>query len=231
MSKIIVAIDGFSSCGKSTLAKALAAKLGYVYVDSGSMYRAVTHYCMQNGIIKDGAFDTLAVNQALKEITLSFQYNPSAKASDTYLNGVNIEKEIRQMDVSQNVSKIAMIKSVRDQVGEIQRGFGRNKGIVMDGRDIGTNVFPSAELKIFMTADTDVRTQRRVDELTSKGEHVSFEEVKQNLMQRDYDDTHRKQSPLSKAKDAIVLDNTELSKEQQLEFVLKLISDMLLTKD
>jgi cytidylate kinase len=232
LSKIIVAVDGFSSCGKSTMAKALASRLGYVYVDSGAMYRAVTLYCMQKNIIKaDASFDEKKVKKALKSIKLSFKYNPSAKASDTYLNGENVEKQIRQMEVSNNVSKISMIKEVRDHVGKIQRDLGKEKGIVMDGRDIGTNVFPKAELKIFMTADVDVRTQRRLDEATSKGEHVTFEEVKQNLMKRDYDDTHRKESPLTKAKDAIVLDNTDINKEQQLELVLKLIDDLLLTKD
>ena len=232
MSKIIVAVDGFSSCGKSTLAKALASRMGYVYVDSGAMYRAVTYYCMQKKIVKaDGSFDAEKIKKSLKKIKLSFKYNPSAKASDTYLNGENIEKQIRQMEVSQNVSKVSMIKEVRDHVGEIQRELGKEKGIVMDGRDIGTNVFPNAELKVFMTADVDVRTQRRLDEATSKGEHVTFKEVQLNLMKRDYDDTHRKESPLSKAKDAVVLDNTDLNKEQQLEFVLKLINDLLLTRD
>jgi cytidylate kinase len=232
MSKIVVAIDGFSACGKSTLAKALAARMGYVYVDSGAMYRAVTLYCMRKKIIDaDGKFFKTKVVAALKKIKLSFKYNPSAKASDTYLNRVNVEKNIRQMDVSRLVSTISMVKEVRKHVGDIQKNMGKGKGIVMDGRDIGTNVFPDAELKIFMTADVDVRVQRRVDESNSKGEHVTFDEVKLNLMKRDYDDTHRKESPLSKAKDAIVLDNTDLSKEQQLEFVLKLIEDMLLTRD
>jgi len=232
MSKIIVAIDGFSACGKSTLAKALAAHMGYVYVDSGAMYRAVTLFCMRNKIVgTDGKFDEKKVVNSLKKIKLSFKYNPAAKASDTYLNGENIEKDIRQMDVSNNVSKISMIKEVRSHVGIIQREMGKDKGIVMDGRDIGTNVFPEAELKLFMTADVDVRVQRRVDESNSKGEHVTFDEVKHNLMQRDYDDTHRKESPLTKAKDAVVLDNSDLNKEQQLAFVEKLIKDFLLTKD
>ncbi len=232
MSKIIVAIDGFSACGKSTLAKALAARLGYVYVDSGAMYRVVTLYCLRKKIINaNGDFDKLKVVAALKKIKLSFKYNPSAKASDAYMNRVNVEKSIRQMEVSRYVSKISMIKEVRDFVGLIQREMGKEKAIVMDGRDIGTNVFPSAELKVFMTADVDVRVQRRLDEANSKGEHLTFDEVKQNLTDRDYDDTHRKESPLTKAKGAVVLDNSELSKEQQLEFVLKLIDDMLLTKD
>jgi cytidylate kinase len=232
VSKIIVAIDGFSSCGKSTLAKTLSAHMGYVYVDSGAMYRAVTLYCLHKKIINTaGDFDEAKVVKALKKIKLSFEYNQNAKSSDTFLNGENIEKEIRQMKVSDHVSKIAMIREVRTRVVDIQRKMGKEKGIVMDGRDIGTNVFPDAELKIFMTADIGVRTQRRLDELNSKGEKVNFEEVKLNLMKRDYDDTHRKESPLSRAKDAIVLDNSELNKEQQLEYIEKLIRDMLLTKD
>ena len=232
MSKIIVAIDGYSSCGKSTIAKALASKLGYVYVDSGAMYRAVTLYCIKKKIIdKNGEFDPEKVISALEKIKISFKYNPSSKVSDTYLNRKNVEQEIRGMQVSKFVSQISAIKEIRHHVSKIQREFGKEKGIVMDGRDIGTNVFPEAEMKIFMTADPDVRVQRRVDEYTSKGNKVTFEEVKLNLLTRDYDDTHRKESPLSKAKDAIVLDNTDLSREQQLEYVLKLIADMQLTKD
>ena len=232
MSKIIVAIDGFSSCGKSTLAKALSAHMGYLYVDSGAMYRAVTLYCLNRKLINAaGKFDEQKVVGALKKIKLSFKFNPFAKSSDTCLNGDNIEKEIRQMKVSNHVSKIAMIKEVRDRVVEIQRNMGKDKGIVMDGRDIGTNVFPGAELKIFMTADIEIRVQRRLDELNSKGEHVTYEDVKLNLMNRDYDDTHRKESPLSRAKDAVVLDNSDLSREQQLEYIERLIKDLLLTKD
>jgi len=227
-----VAIDGYSSCGKSTLARALAAHMGYVYVDSGAMYRAITLFCMRVKIISaEGKFEQNKVTNALKKINLSFKFNSTAKASDTYLNGENIEKNIRQMDVSSNVSRISMVKEVRHHVVDIQREMGKDKGIVMDGRDIGTNVFPNAELKVFMTADIDIRVQRRFDELTSKGEHVTIEEVKANLMERDYDDTHRKESPLTKAKDAIILDNSDLNKEQQLEFVEKLIKDMLLLRE
>lgn len=226
MSKITIAIDGYSSCGKSTLAKALASKLGYKYVDSGAMYRAVTLYCLRKGIIKDSVYQIQEVVNILKDIHLSFQYNTSTKASDTYLNGENIEKEIRQMEVSSNVSHISIIKEVRTKMVAIQREMGKNKGVVMDGRDIGTNVFPNAELKIFMIGDLDVRTQRRLDELTAKGNKVSGEEVKKNLLDRDYEDSHRKENPLTKAEDAIVLDNTDLTKEEQLEFVLKLIEDL-----
>jgi CMP/dCMP kinase len=231
MSKITIAIDGFSSCGKSTLAKALAAKLGYSYVDSGAMYRAVTLHAIRNNIIKRGKIDMSQLDKLLEVVHLSFNYNPVTKASDTYLNGENVEKEIRQMYISELVSKVSTVKEIRQKMVALQRELGKNKGVVMDGRDIGTNVFPHAELKLFMTADTDVRTQRRHDELTSKGFNISLDDVKQNLQQRDYADTHRKENPLTKAKDAIVLDNTDLNKEQQLEFVLKLINDLLLTRD
>ena len=231
MTKITIAIDGYSSCGKSTLAKALAAKLGYSYVDSGAMYRAVTLYCLRNNLIKDEKFDTVKVISVLNDIHLSFQYNASSKASHTLLNGEDIEKEIREMEVSNNVSHISVIKEVRDKMVIIQRTLGKGKGVVMDGRDIGTRVFPQAELKLFMTADTNVRVQRRLDELTSKGTHVTDDEIKKNLEMRDHEDTHRKESPLTKAEDAIVLDNTDLNKEQQLEFVLRLIDDLLLMRD
>ncbi len=224
--KITIAIDGYSSCGKSTLAKTLASRLGYAYVDSGAMYRAVTLYCMRNGLIKNGKFDTAKVIAVLDDIHLTFVYNPATKASDTYLNGENVEKPIRQMDVSEQVSKIAVVKEVRDKMFRIQRKLGKDKGVVMDGRDIGTHIFPHAELKIFMTADTNVRTQRRLDELSAKGYTVSFDEVKKNLEERDYEDSHRKESPLRKADDAVVLDNTELDKEEQLEFVLRLAKQL-----
>lgn len=225
--KITIAIDGYSSCGKSTLAKALAAKLGYAYVDSGAMYRAATLYFMRNRLISaSGKFETKELISHLDRIQLSFRYNPATKASDTYLNGENVEKEIRQMAVSELVSKISVIREVREKMCAIQRRLGKDKGVVMDGRDIGTHIFPDAELKIFMTADTDVRTQRRLDELTAKGVHVTFEEVKRNLEARDHEDTHRKENPLRKAKDAVVLDNTELDREQQMEFVLRLAKQL-----
>jgi cytidylate kinase len=226
MQRITIAIDGYSSCGKSTIAKALATKLGYSYVDSGAMYRAVTLYCLRKGIIKDAHFIREEVVKALDHIHLSFEYNSHTKASDTFLNGENVEKEIRQMEVSNNVSHISVIKEVRETMAKLQREMGKNRGVVMDGRDIGTNIFPDAELKIFMTADTVIRTQRRVDELTSKGVHVSFDEVKKNLLGRDYEDSHRKENPLRQAKDAVVLDNTDLSREEQLEFVLRLVEDL-----
>ncbi|MCX6297048.1 MAG: (d)CMP kinase, partial [Bacteroidetes bacterium] len=229
MTKITIAIDGFSSCGKSTLAKALASKLGYAYVDSGAMYRCVTLYALRKGVIKDHSFQESDVVKLLNDINLSFHFNPNTKSSETYLNGENVEKEIRQMVVSENVSKVSAIHDVRVKMIAIQRELGKNKGIVMDGRDIGTNVFPYAELKLFMTADTDIRTQRRFDEYSSKGQHISFSDVKLNLIHRDHEDTHRSENPLIQAEDAIVLDNSELTREQQLEFVIKLISDLTLT--
>jgi cytidylate kinase len=229
MSKITIAIDGYSSCGKSTLAKALASKLGYAYVDSGAMYRCVTLYALRKGVIKDHSFQEIEILKLLDEVNLSFKFNPDTKSSETFLNGENVEKEIRQMVVSENVSKVSAIHDVRVKMIAIQRDLGKNKGIVMDGRDIGTNVFPDAELKLFMTADTDIRTQRRFDEFSSKGQHISFSDVKQNLIHRDHEDTHRKENPLTQAHDAIVLDNTDLSREQQLEYVVKLITDLTLS--
>lgn len=231
MSKITIAIDGYSSCGKSTLAKALASRLNYEYIDSGAMYRCVALHCLNKGIIQNKKYNELSVIESLAEIEFQFQYNIHTKVSETYMNGVNVEKEIRSLHVAEHVSKISMIKEVRQHLVAAQRSFGLNKGVVMDGRDIGTHVFPNAELKLFMTADIDTRIQRRVDELNSKGQHVDFDEVKTNLLQRDHDDTHRKESPLIKANDAIELDNTDLSKEEQLEFVLKLINDLYLTRD
>lgn len=233
MQKITIAIDGYSSCGKSTLAKALAQRLNYSYIDTGAMYRAVTLYSLQNGIMNviTHEINTELLLQSLPNIDVSFQFDSHTKTSETYLNGVNVEREIRTMQVSGNVSKVSSIKEVRDKMVALQRQMGRSKAVVMDGRDIGTHVFPQAELKLFMTADTTIRAQRRLDELTSKGQYFSLEEVKQNLLQRDYDDSHRKENPLIQAKDAIVLDNTDISREEQLEFVLRLIADMQLTKD
>jgi cytidylate kinase len=231
MPKIIVAIDGFSSCGKSTLARALASSLGYAYIDSGAMYRCVTLYALQKGMIKDKVFLDEEIIAILPEVHITFHFNPQTKTSDTFLNEVNVERQIRSLEVAEIVSKVSTVKDVRTHMVALQRKMGKGKGIVMDGRDIGTNVFPKAELKIFMTADMDVRISRRVDELTSKGMHVSNEDVKRNLLERDHDDTHRKENPLTKAADAIVLDNTDLTKEEQLEFVVKLIKDLTLTKD
>lgn len=226
MRPITIAIDGYSSCGKSTIAKALAAKLGYSYVDTGAMYRAVTLYCLEHGLIKDGAFDEHEIVLALADIHLTFKFNSNTKSSETFLNGKNVEKDIRSMQVSSVVSPVSKIHDVRVHLVALQREMGKNKAVVMDGRDVGTNVFPDAELKIFMTADPDVRTHRRYDELAAKGIKISFEEVRENLISRDHEDTHRKENPLVQAPDAIVLDNTDLTREEQLDFVMKLVMDM-----
>ncbi|MCA0431153.1 MAG: (d)CMP kinase [Bacteroidetes bacterium] len=227
MQKITIAIDGYSSCGKSTLAKSLAQKLGYNYIDTGAMYRAVAVYALQNNLILKN--NKILVNELilqLDKVEVSFSFNTITKTTETLLNGVNVDKEIRTMQVNDIVSKISSIKEVREKMVALQREMGKNKAVVLDGRDVGTNVFPDAELKLFMTADYDVRAQRRLDELQSKGQYFTHDEVKQNLMTRDYDDTHRKENPLIKAKDAITLDNTDLNKEQQIEYVLKLVSEM-----
>lgn len=231
MSKITIAIDGYSSCGKSTLAKALAQKLHYHYIDTGAMYRAVTLYCLRNNIISNSIIDTKTLSNSLDKITVSFIYNTETKTSEVFLNDEHVEREIRTMEVANNVSAISSIKEVRSKMVAIQRQMGQNKGVIMDGRDIGSHVFPDAELKLFMTADENIRTQRRLDELSSKGEYHTFEDVKQNLKKRDFDDTTRKENPLIQAEDAIVLDNTDITKEEQLDFVIKLINDLLLTKD
>lgn len=221
MKKIIIAIDGYSSCGKSTIAKGLAKKLGYIYIDSGAMYRAVTFYCLENGVIRDGKFLAADAVAALDKIHLEFRTNPRTQASEIYLNGRNVEKEIRQMDVSNYVSPVSAIKEVREKISALQRKFGDQKGIVMDGRDIGTNVFPHAELKIFMTADEDIRAQRRWKELAEKDVTVTLEEVKANIAARDHEDTHREHNPLRQAPDALVLDNSFLSIEEQLDIAAK----------
>lgn len=232
MTKITIAIDGFSSCGKSTLAKGLAQKLNYRYIDTGAMYRSVTLYALRNGLIDEKKnVDEKALIKALKDIKVDFKFNSFTKTSETYLNGENVEHEIRGMVVSDNVSKISTIHEVREKMVALQREMGKDKAVILDGRDIGTNVFPNAELKIFMTADNDIRARRRLDEYTAHGQYFTLDEVKQNLMKRDYADTHRKENPLTKAKDAIILDNTDLTPEEQLEYVLKLIADMQLTKD
>jgi CMP/dCMP kinase len=227
MQPITIAIDGYSSCGKSTLAKALAVKLNYSYIDSGAMYRCVAYYASKNGLIeKDGKFNDEQIIKLLPQIDIAFKFNPSLKTNEVYLNGDNVEKYIRGMEISRFVSEISQIKEVREDMVERQRQYGKNKKVVMDGRDIGTNVFPDAELKLFMTADIDIRVQRRLDELRSKGEAVSESDVRKNLEHRDHEDTHRKENPLRKAFDAVVLDNSDLSKEAQLDFVLQLIEDL-----
>jgi cytidylate kinase len=227
MNRITIAIDGYSSCGKSTLAKQLAKKLGYSYIDSGAMYRAVALWCLENNAIKNGVPDNEKIISNLDNIKIEFRFHPEIQSSQTYLNGRNIEKEIRGMAVSEIVSKISSIKEVRQKMVALQRQFGEDKGVVMDGRDIGSVVFPNAELKLFMTADPAIRAKRRFDELKAKGTEVSMEEIAENLRLRDYEDTTRKENPLIKAADAVVLDNSHLSPEQQFDAAWKLVEDRL----
>ncbi len=221
--KITIAIDGFSSTGKSTLAKELAKYLGYVYVDTGAMYRAVAYFAMQKGYIGKDFFDTVLLINSLPSIKLVFKFNSDLGFAEMYLNGINVETEIRTIEVSSYVSKVAEISEVRSKLVEQQQEMGKNKGIVMDGRDIGTIVFPDAELKIFMTASPKIRAERRFKELQNKGDKVTFDEVLKNVQERDYIDTHRDDSPLVKASDAIEMDNSIISKQEQFERVLKWI--------
>lgn len=218
LQKIIITIDGWSSCGKSTLARQLAKELGYVYIDSGAMYRAVTLHFLRNHI--DWSH-TDAVKEALKEINIEFIFNPKSELSETHLNGENVEYVIRDLVVAEKVSEVAAIKEVRDFAVKQQKVLGKRKGIVMDGRDIGTVVFPHAELKIFMTADNEVRVERRFKELYEKNPNITLEEVKANLEMRDYIDSHREVSPLRRAEDALVLDNSRLTMKEQLDIALK----------
>lgn len=218
LQKIIITIDGWSSCGKSTLARQLAKELGYVYIDSGAMYRAVTLHFLRNHI--DWSHID-AVKEALKEINIEFIFNPKSELSETHLNGENVEYVIRDLVVAEKVSEVAAIKEVRDFAVKQQKVLGKRKGIVMDGRDIGTVVFPHAELKIFMTADNEVRVERRFKELYEKNPNITLEEVKANLEMRDYIDSHREVSPLRRAKDALVLDNSRLTMKEQLDIALK----------
>jgi len=231
MRKIIIAIDGFSSTGKSTIAKQIAHELGYVYVDTGAMYRAVTLYAMQNGFITEKNFDKTNFIKALHKIKLGFVFNPNMGFSEIYLNGVNVEKEIRTLKVSQFVSQVSTISEVRSKLVEQQQLMGKDKGIVMDGRDIGTVVFPQAELKIFMTASPEIRAQRRYDELIKRGDKVTYNEVLSNVQDRDYMDSNRKDSPLVMADDAIEFDNSELSLEQQFTEIMQLVKITLRNKE
>jgi cytidylate kinase len=215
--KIIIAIDGFSSCGKSTLAKAMAKALEYVFVDTGAMYRAIALYFLRNNI----AFNDTAANEALHAIELRFKFNSASQKSDMYLNGENVEQEIRTMQVSQKVSEVASIPAVRTFAVAQQQAMGMDKGIVMDGRDIGTVVFPNAELKLFVTADPAIRLERRYQELLQTNPSILKEEVAANLQQRDLMDSTRAHSPLKQAEDALVLDNTNLNREQQFELAMQ----------
>ena len=227
MQNITIAIDGFSSTGKSTVAKQLAKHLGYIYVDTGAMYRAVTLYTMQNGWIDKDHFDVMALVSNLDKIVISFTFNPELGFAEVYLNGVNIEREIRTLEVSSFVSKVAAIPEVRYQLVKQQQKMGKDKGVVMDGRDIGTVVFPYAELKLFMTASADKRAIRRFDELIGRGDDVKYEDVLRNVQERDYIDSHREDSPLVQAEDAIEIDNSDLTLQEQFDTVLNLVNKTL----
>lgn len=219
--KIIIAIDGFSSCGKSTFAKAIAARLGYIFIDTGAMYRAVTLFAQQHGAIRSGMIDEEAVCRLLSEMQIAFRFNPERGASDIYVNGDRVEGLIRSIEVSNSVSAVSAIPEVRHKLVAMQQEMGRRKGVVMDGRDIGTTVFPGAELKIFMKADPMVRAQRRYDELTAKGDAVSLEEIERNVRERDAADMSRAVSPLRQAEDALVLDNSRMTVDEQMDWFLK----------
>jgi len=225
MHKITIAIDGFSSTGKSTVAKRLAKALGYIYVDSGAMYRAVTLYAMQNDLIKKEYFDKQQLVGQLDKIQISFNFNENLGFAEVYLNSINVEKQIRTLEVSQFVSQVATVSEVREQLVLQQQNFGKDKGVVMDGRDIGTVVFPDAELKLFMTASAEQRAQRRYDELIERGDEVDYEAVLKNVQSRDHIDSTRKDSPLVMAEDAIKVDNSNLNLEEQFELVLNLAKD------
>lgn len=221
MKKIIVAIDGYSSCGKSTMAKTLARKIGYTYIDSGAMYRAVTLFALENGIITGSDVDAPGLEKRLNEIKITFSTDKETGYNITELNGKDVERRIRTLEVSSHVSAIAALPFIRTFLTAQQRSLGEKKGIVMDGRDIGTTVFPDAELKIFVTASAEVRARRRYDELQAKGERTSYEEIIENVKQRDYIDTHREVSPLTQAPDAVVLDNSFMTLKQQDEWLME----------
>lgn len=221
MKRITIAIDGYSSTGKSTVAKALAKRLSYTYVDSGAMYRAVTYFAMLNNCFEDGLFDSNKLKSLLDQIHISFKYNSDLGFSEVYLNDKNIESEIRSLEVSNLVSHVAAVSEVRKLMVSQQQAMGRDKGVVMDGRDIGTVVFQDAELKLFMTASSEVRANRRFEELISKGDDVKYEAVLENIINRDHIDTTRADSPLKKADDAIEIDNSSLTKLEQLDVILE----------
>ncbi len=219
MKKIIIAIDGFSSCGKSTMAKALARNIGYLYFDSGAMYRAVALYCQENGLIDREKIDTEKLREQMGNINITFEADPETKNSITLLNGRNVEHAIRSLEVSRMVSQVAALDFVRSEMVEQQRRMGKQKGIVMDGRDIGTTVFPDAELKIFVTASAEVRAQRRYDELKARGDSPNFQEILENVQLRDHIDQTREVSPLKRADDALLLDNSNMTREEQEEWL------------
>ena len=228
MKKITIAIDGHSSCGKSTMAKQLAKQLGYIYVDTGAMYRAVTLYAMRNGLItEDNNIDSDGLRNRIPQIAISFKFNETTGRPDTYLNGERVEDEIRGIEVSNHVSPVAAIPFVRRAMVDMQREMGKEKGIVMDGRDIGTTVFPDAELKVCVTASAKVRAKRRYDELSQKGMPADYEEILKNVQERDYIDSHREVSPLRPAEDAVILDNSDMTIPEQQEWLLSKAKAML----
>ena len=219
--KIVIAIDGFSSCGKSTFAKAIAARLGYIFIDTGAMYRSVTLYALEQGAINSGIVDEQAVEALLDQITITFRFNPQRGASDIYVNGELVEGKIRTIEVSNFVSPVSSIGKVREKLVAMQQQMGAERGVVMDGRDIGTVVFPEAELKLFLTASPEVRAERRFKELQAKGESPVYEEVLADVNDRDYRDTNRAESPLRQAVDAVVVDNSHMTREEQMEYIIE----------
>ncbi|MDR1593488.1 MAG: (d)CMP kinase [Prevotellaceae bacterium] len=223
--KIIIAIDGYSSTGKSTVAKAIARRLNYIYVDTGAMYRAVTLFCVQNGLIDSSGKVSERLKSLLQDIKIEFRKSGDAETAETYLNNVNVEKEIRSIEIANHVSAVSAVPEVRELLVRQQQLMGQAKGIVMDGRDIGTVVFPDAELKVFMTASPEIRTLRRFSELKAKGETVSIDEVRKNIEGRDFKDTHREISPLRQADDAVVLDNSNMTPEEQLEWLYEKVKE------
>lgn len=220
---IVIALDGHSSCGKSSFAKSIASELDYLYIDSGAMYRAVTFFAIQNDLIRDGKVDINQLQILLPNIHIDFRFNEINNRHETFLNSENVEEQIRSMKISENVSEVSKIKAVRECLVNLQQIQGEKKGIVMDGRDIGTVVFPDAEIKLFMTASLEVRAQRRYDELLAKGVDASLQDVSKNLSQRDYLDENRSESPLSKAHDAIILDNSNLTPAEQMIWFKKIL--------
>jgi cytidylate kinase len=223
MKALTIAIDGFSSCGKSTMAKSLAKKLGYIYIDSGAMYRAVTLFCLREGLVKDGTINEEGLRNQLPSVSIAFETADNGQSS-TYLNGINVERDIRSLEVSNAVSRVSALPFVREAMVALQREAGESGGVVMDGRDIGTVVFPNAEVKIFVTAGADIRAQRRYDELMEKGQPASFEAILDNIRQRDELDQNRAVSPLRKADDAVELDNGNLTIEQQDAWLMNLVN-------
>ena len=231
MKKITIAIDGFSSCGKSTLAKELAKRLSYSYVDTGAMFRAVALYCLRNGLIKEDGTKVYKIREFLNEFQIGFEFNENKGFGEVTLNGENVEEEIRSLTISRIVTKISGIKEVREKLLIIQKKIGSDKGVVLDGRDIGTVVFPDAELKIFMTAETTIRAERRLNELKGKGHKVTLEQVEDNLRLRDHDDTTREESPLKQAEDAVVIDNTNLTRRDQLSMIVALAKERMVDEE